>query len=255
VFDANGSQIPGPDSNNIFGRKNFFYLLRDGRRRKKASMTVKSLIRDYGNGDLCAGNIFGKRVIFLAHPEYVKVVCTGHHSKFPKSIIYNRLKFILGEGLVTSGGDKWKAHRNMTNPGFHAENLKNMVESFNSQTKELLHIWNSVRDEETKTKGGCSQKLTETVNGSVRVDMNHFINSLTLAIICETGFSYKYDTYTNNSLNAAESISHQLNILLEEMNIRCVLHVFQTMKIIINFVHTSNHKDSPAIRQLAQVIP
>ena len=47
--------------------------------------------------------------------------------KFPKSKRYDRLKFFLGEGLVTSHGEKWQKHRHIINPSFHFEALRNII--------------------------------------------------------------------------------------------------------------------------------
>ena len=37
------------------------------------------------------------------------------------------VQFLLGDGLGTSFGAKWQAHRHLINPGFHADAQKGMV--------------------------------------------------------------------------------------------------------------------------------
>jgi len=80
---------------------------------------MEILINGIGDGNICSANSFSRRLLFIAHPEMVKSVLTGNHKKFPKSSRYSRIKFILGEGLVTSSGDVWKSHRQMLNPGIY----------------------------------------------------------------------------------------------------------------------------------------
>lgn len=55
--------------------------------------------------------LLNAQLIVVAHPNMVKTVLTGNYVSFPKANMYNRFKFLLGNGLVTSGGiDKTDNH-------------------------------------------------------------------------------------------------------------------------------------------------
>jgi cytochrome P450 len=109
--------------------------------------------------------------------------------KFPKGIRYNRLKFALGEGLVTSTGDLWKSHRSLLNPSFHFAAVQSMTRNFNEIAMSLIDQWSNS-------------------NNSI-VNMNLDLTALTAKIICKVAFGYDY---TLNELKSTD-----LNTLLDEV--------------------------------------
>jgi Cytochrome P450 len=114
VYDKEGKRIPGPRSN-LYG-KNFYSVVVAARKHKQSTKAIKDVLLPSVNGDICGVNLFGTKLIIVANPENVKVVLNGSHTKFPKSLKYNRLKFFLGEGLVTSSGAKWHRDRMLISP-------------------------------------------------------------------------------------------------------------------------------------------
>ena len=81
---------------------------------------------DYG--DTASFNIFGIRVTSITNPVDVKYVLQENSSNYTKSITYNELKHILGQGLLTSEGSFWKRQRRISQPAFK----KTMIEGFAS---------------------------------------------------------------------------------------------------------------------------
>jgi hypothetical protein len=139
VFDKNGKRIQGPYSH-LFG-PSFFGIMRRGRRAKCPSRTIlNEILNKLGDGKIVGCNVFGKIFLITCDPDYVKVVLNGKPSLFPKHERYSRMKFALGEGLLTSSGDLWKAHRTMLNPSFHAEALKCMVDG----THSFIYLFNNM---------------------------------------------------------------------------------------------------------------
>ena len=136
VFDKNGKRIKGPYSH-LFG-PSFFGIMRHGRRQKCPSRTIlNQLLNKLGDGKIVGCNVFGKIFLITCDPDFVKIVLNGKPSLFPKHERYSRMKFALGEGLLTSSGELWKAHRTMLNPSFHAEALKCMVDG----THFIAHLF------------------------------------------------------------------------------------------------------------------
>lgn len=175
IYDKRGTLIPGSRSN-LYG-KNFYSVVMEARRSKQATKAlVDILLPTVGDGNICGSNLFGRRIVILAHPDYIKVVLNGSHTKFPKSVKYDRLKFFLGDGLVTSSGPKWQRHRMMISPGFHAEALKHMTGIFSLHTNERLKQWTTT--------------IKESKQDTIKVDMYRDIVDLTLAVICDAGFGY-----------------------------------------------------------------
>lgn len=86
------------------------------------------------------------------------------HNK--KGFIYEGLKPLLGEGLITSLGSKWHTHRRLVTPTFHF----NILESF---LKVFIERTNGMMDQ--------LRTLSETENF---VDISPFTQRLTLDFIC-----------------------------------------------------------------------
>ena len=197
VFDMNGKRIPGPDSN--FSKESFRAVVK-ARMNKSFSLSLKEIFLDKtGNGSIAAAKVFGRCIVSIAHPDMMKTVMMGNHNQFPKDVMYNRLSFIFGDGIFVSRGEKWQRQRHLINVGFHAEVLKRMTTVFKRLTFDMISSWH--------------EKLSAAESTGVAIDMNHDVNLLTLNIICETAFTYKF--------NPAEyDFAVEINLVLDEANRR-----------------------------------
>ena len=67
----------------------------------------------------------GTPTCIVYNAEFFKELLT--EKKFPKlPFVYDGLKILLGEGLVTAKGDIWKRERQLLTPIFHFARLKQM---------------------------------------------------------------------------------------------------------------------------------
>jgi hypothetical protein len=202
-FDMNGKRLPGPISN--FYGKNLISVIKSARKKKQASIAMRDvLINELGDGKISCCRVGRRRYCFVADPDYVKVVMSGKHDMFPKSarygrliifisisisiylilyVSYERMKFALGNGLVTSNGDEWKRDRQLINPGFHAGALKNMVLAFNDKSNTMLDYLKQILIDD-KIKSDHVDKID---GDTMHLDFSHFMPTLTLAVICQTG--------------------------------------------------------------------
>ena len=61
----------------------------------------------------------------LTEPELIKEILNNRDNTFPKQkTTEGFVKKLLGDGLVTSEGEKWAKMRKLANSAFHAESLK-----------------------------------------------------------------------------------------------------------------------------------
>ncbi|MDQ3755934.1 MAG: cytochrome P450 [Acidobacteriota bacterium] len=74
--------------------------------------------RDYG--DLAHFQIGSQRVFLLNHPDLIRDVLVTHHENFTKGPSLQRAKkSLLGEGLLTSEGERHQRQRRLIQPAFH----------------------------------------------------------------------------------------------------------------------------------------
>jgi cytochrome P450 len=55
----------------------------------------------------------------IHHPDDVKRVLVSNHRNYTKGVGLDRVKILLGKGIMTSEGDLWRRQRYMMQPFFH----------------------------------------------------------------------------------------------------------------------------------------
>ncbi|KAI3867387.1 hypothetical protein MKX03_036514, partial [Papaver bracteatum] len=80
-----------------------------------------SCIKDYGKNFLCW--IGSKPHLFITEMELVKEILNNKDGAYPKYKAHGYGKKLLGDGLVTTEGNKWVKQRKLANHAFHAESL------------------------------------------------------------------------------------------------------------------------------------
>lgn len=62
--------------------------------------------------------------LVVTEPELIKEILNNRERAFPKADNEGYVKKILGDGLVTTEGEKWGKLRKLANYAFHGESLK-----------------------------------------------------------------------------------------------------------------------------------
>ncbi|KAI8775217.1 poly [ADP-ribose] polymerase 3 [Biomphalaria glabrata] len=75
-------------------------------------------------------------MLIVSHPDTVKVILKSSEPKSTR--VYNFIRPWIGDGLLTSRGEKWARNRRLLTPAFHFEILKNYVELKNRSADQLL---------------------------------------------------------------------------------------------------------------------
>src|SRR3989442_1741606 len=76
----------------------------------------RDLAREYGDVVSLVSRPF--QLYLLSHPDHVEHVLVGHNRDFKKSPVFEVMKRVLGEGLLTSEGDFHKRQRRLIQPIF-----------------------------------------------------------------------------------------------------------------------------------------
>lgn len=111
--------------------------------------------------------------LVLCHPDTVKVI---QSSNAPKAFTYRFVKPFIGDGLISSNGDKWFRMRRLLTPAFHFEILKSYVRVFQDSTNVLLEKWSS--------------------QDSGEVELFHHASLMTFDSICKCALSYHSNCQT-----------------------------------------------------------
>jgi enediyne biosynthesis protein E7 len=94
----------------------------------------------------------------IHHPDDVKRVLVSNHRNYTKGVGLDRVKILLGKGLMTSEGDLWKRQRYMMQPFFHRRVITEFAQILDSANERFLARW------EALTSSGGSVNLTDEMS-------------------------------------------------------------------------------------------
>jgi cytochrome P450 len=142
-------------------------------------------------GDMVHFQLFKSDIYLLSRPDMIKQVLVDHHKRYYKGRAYQRIRFALGNGLLTSEGDFWLRQRRLVQPAFHRKNLETLPPIITGAAEETLFSWR-----------------TAAVKGAP-VDINAEMMRLALTIVSRALF--KTDVG-----DRAEEVADALDVLMEQ---------------------------------------
>ncbi len=75
------------------------------------------------------------------HPDDIKRVLVSNHRNYTKGIGFDRVRILLGNGIVTSDGELWKRQRYMMQPMFHRRVLTQFGRMIDEANDRFLAGW------------------------------------------------------------------------------------------------------------------
>src|SRR3954463_7487978 len=127
---ATAMEAPGPKGWPLVGSAGEF-------RANPLALLTRS-INQYG--DVVKLNLV-RTAYIVNHPDGVRRVLHDHHLNYKKNFVYERLKSMLGNGLLTSQGDLWKRQRKLAQPAFHRQRIKGFADLMTTHTARMLERW------------------------------------------------------------------------------------------------------------------
>jgi cytochrome P450 len=80
----------------------------------------------------------------IHHPDDVKRVLVGNHKNYTKGLGLDRVRILLGKGIMTSEGDLWKRQRYMMQPMFHRRVITGFAELIAAANERRLASWDAL---------------------------------------------------------------------------------------------------------------
>ena len=105
----------------------------------------------------------------INHPDDVKRVLVGNHRNYTKGTGLDRVKILLGNGIMTSEGDMWRRQRSMMQPLFHRRVVTEFNELIDAANSRFLEKWaaQAARGELVNLTDDMSELTLEIVLGSI----------------------------------------------------------------------------------------
>jgi cytochrome P450 len=142
-------------------------------------------------GDIVHFRLFKSDIYLLSRSHMIKQVLVDHHKRYYKGRAYQRIRYALGNGLLTSEGDFWLRQRRLVQPSFHRKKLESLPPVITAVAEEMLESWRAIA-----SKGEP-------------VDINSEMMRLALTIVSRALF--KTDVG-----DKAQEVADSLNILMEQ---------------------------------------
>ncbi|KAF9805061.1 hypothetical protein SFRURICE_010244 [Spodoptera frugiperda] len=179
-------KIPGPAIIPFLG--NALLVLR-----KKPSELVKFAL-EYGEkfGNVVRVWMGSNLIVFLTDPNDVEIILNSQ-VHIDKSTEYKFFKPWLGEGLLISTGDKWRAHRKMIAPTFHINILKSFVGIFNQNGKNVV------------------EKMRPEIGKEF--DVHDYMSGVTVDILLETAMGITRKTQDESGFDYAMAVMKMCDII------------------------------------------
>ncbi|HEV2441150.1 MAG TPA: cytochrome P450 [Steroidobacteraceae bacterium] len=80
----------------------------------------------------------GAYTYVIHHPDDVKRVLLSNHRNYTKGADRDRIKILLGLGLMTSEGELWKRHHDLMQPMFHSRVISRFAEVIETSNDRFL---------------------------------------------------------------------------------------------------------------------
>lgn len=77
----------------------------------------------------------------INHPDDVKRVLVSNHRNYTKGTGLDRVKILLGNGIMTSEGDLWKRQRYMMQPMFHRRVMTEFARLIDTANNQFIERW------------------------------------------------------------------------------------------------------------------
>ena len=77
----------------------------------------------------------------ISHPDDVKRVLVNNHRAYRKGVGINRVKLLLGNGIMVSEGDFWRRQRRLMQPHFHQRSLTAFYDNIVRCNQRLIDDW------------------------------------------------------------------------------------------------------------------
>ncbi len=102
---------------------------------------MQALWRQYGDCYRVPSASRDADTYVINHPDWVRRVLVSNHRNYVKGVGIERVRVLLGNGLMTSEGERWRRQRRLLQPGFHKPRIAPFFGIWFRQAQVLTDRW------------------------------------------------------------------------------------------------------------------
>ena len=103
--------------------------------------TLQALWRQYGDCFRVRSESRPADTYVITHPDWVKRVLVSNHRNYTKGVGIDRVRVLLGNGIMTSEGERWRKQRRMLQSAFHRPKIESFFAIYYRQAVQLAERW------------------------------------------------------------------------------------------------------------------
>ncbi|HYW04516.1 MAG TPA: cytochrome P450 [Gammaproteobacteria bacterium] len=123
--------LPGPRSRRPAGSMPDF--------RRDPLGFLEDLVARYG--DLCGFRLYNVPCCVVNDPALIRELLVSRNTRLRKPWDVRQLRLALGDGLLTSEGERWERHRRMIQPAFAHARIRRYAGAMTARTADRLTGW------------------------------------------------------------------------------------------------------------------
>ncbi len=154
-------------------------------------------------GDVAHYKIGPENIVFLNDPALIREVLVVQNDNFTKERTVRRTKMLLGEGMICSEGEQHRAQRQVAQPAFHRQRIREYAATIVEETLRTRESWHD------------GQQL------DVAQEMMH----LTLRIVARTLFRTELGSEVKELADAINRIMRLYNYLVALPAVETLIHL------------------------------
>jgi cytochrome P450 len=120
-------------------------------------------------GDVTQLRLGGNRLVLLNHPEDIKRLLVTEQRNFVKGRALERVKLLLGEGLLTSEGERHLRQRRLVQPAFHRDRVAAYGSVMVAYAQRAADAW---RDGQLFDVHDAMMRVTRDIAGKTLFDLD-----------------------------------------------------------------------------------
>jgi cytochrome P450 len=106
-----------------------------------ALVTLTHAFDRYGDALQIFSPVTNAHICVFSHPDHVRHVLVDNHANYTKGIGIERVRILLGNGIMASEGELWRRQRKMIQPAFHREVISRMITHIRGANLQLRDKW------------------------------------------------------------------------------------------------------------------
>jgi len=144
-------------------------------------LLIDKLLQEYGDIVRVKSKTRRHDSYLVNNPDYIKHILLKNYQNYNKGVGFERVKMLLGNGIIVSDGEFWRKQRRMIQPAFSKSMIESQVEMVQNCNLARMEKW---------------QALAESGSD---IDISYEASDLALDIVLRLLFSDDVDTILEQS--------------------------------------------------------